>query len=143
MKTIKYTQKEKSCVRTHLTHLWAVMLLFMCVSCQTRYVERDIVHHDSIYITAWSVDTLIQRDSIHIRERGDTIEKVIYKYINNVHIRRDTIVQERVDTIAKVVTKVETKTIKKRDWLSCIGSLAVGIVIGFAILFFHKVNKKD
>jgi len=143
MKTIKCTQKEKSCVRTHFSHLWAVILLLMCVSCQTRYVERDIVHHDSIYITAWSVDTLIQRDSIHIREHGDTIEKIVYKYINNVHIRRDTIVQERVDTIAKVVTKVETKTIKKRDWLSCIGSLGIGIVIGFAILFFYKVSKKD
>lgn len=118
--------------------LLGVCAILMCVSCKTRYVERDIVHHDSIYITAWSVDTLIQRDSVHICERGDTVEKIVYKYINNVRIRRDTIVQERTDTISKVVTKVETKTVRKRDWLSCIGAFVIGIIIGLVICFSKR-----
>lgn len=132
---IKCTWKGRTRVKRSFTRLLGVCAVLMCVSCKTRYIERDIVHHDSIYITAWSVDTLIQRDSIHIRERGDTIEKVVYKYINNVRIRRDTIVQERTDTISKVVTKVETKTVRKRDWLPCIGAFAIGIIIGFVICF--------
>ena len=69
-----------------------------CTTVKEVEVVRDVYHHDSIYITAVSIDTLIQRDSVHTIERGDTIQTTIYKYIYKVRERTDTIFRDRVDT---------------------------------------------
>ena len=109
----------------------ALSTLSSCTT--TKVVEHEVIKHDSIYITALSVDTIMQRDSIHIRERGDTIEKVVYKYIYKVRERTDTMLVERTDTIVSIETKVEEKTRYKKDWLSIIGALVIGAIVGVII----------
>lgn len=109
----------------------ALSTLSSCTT--TKVVEHEVIKHDSIYITALSVDTILQRDSIHIRERGDTIEKVVYRYIYKVRERTDTMFMERTDTIVSIETKVEEKTRYKKDWLSIIGALVVGAIVGVII----------
>ena len=114
-----------------------VTILLMSITCsctRTIYQEHEVIKHDSIYVTALAVDTIIQRDSIHTIERGDTVRTVIYKYIYKVRERTDTCYVLRTDTVTKIETKVETKTVKKKDWLSIIGALCIGILIGIITL---------
>lgn len=106
----------------------------ICCSCtRTIYQDRDVYHHDSVYVTALAVDTIIQRDSIHTVERGDTIRTVIYKYIYKVKERIDTLYISKTDTMTIVETKVEEKTVRKKDWLSIIGAIVVGAIVGIII----------
>ena len=119
-----------------------VTILLMSITCsctRTIYQEHDIIHHDSIYVTALAVDTIIQRDSIHTIERGDTVRTVIYKYIYKVRERTDTCYVQHTDTVTMTETRVETKTVKKKDWLSIIGALCIGILIGIITLPFIRI----
>ena len=116
-----------------------VVLVLLLASCtRTVYQVRDVYHHDSVYVTAVSVDTVLMRDSIHTVEKGDTVATTIYKYIYKVKERTDTCYVEKVDTVTKVETIEREKVVRKRDWLSTIGALAIGIIIGFAILLLDK-----
>lgn len=128
-----YISEKKMRYTTFLAFV-AVLTFAMLSSCTTtKVVEHEVIKHDSIYITALSVDTILQRDSIHIRERGDTIEKVVYKYIYKVRERTDTMFVERTDTILSIETKVEEKTKYRKDWLSIIGAVVVGAIVGLVI----------
>lgn len=111
----------------------ALVLATLSSCTTTKFVEHEVIKHDSIYITAVSVDTILQRDSIHIRERGDTIEKVVYKYIYKVRERIDTMFVERTDTITKAEITTEVKTRYRKDWLSIIGALVIGAIVGVII----------
>lgn len=128
-----YISEKKMRYTTFLAFV-AVLTLAILSSCTTtKVVEHEVIKHDSIYITAVSVDTILRHDSIHIRERGDTIEKMVYQYIYKVKERTDTMFIERTDTITKTETKVEEKTKYRKDWLSIIGAIVVGAVVGIII----------
>ena len=116
----------------------AVLVILLSSCTRTVYQVRDVYHHDSVYVTAVSVDTVLMRDSIHTVERGDTVTTTVYKYIYKVRERTDTCYVEKVDTVTKVETIEREKVVRKRDWLSLIGALAVGIIIGFAIFLLDK-----
>ena len=122
--------------KVNMTMVALVLLLSSCT--RTVYQVRDVVHHDSVYVTAISVDTVLMRDSIHTVEKGDTVATTIYKYIYKVRERTDTCYILKVDTVTKVETIEREKVVRKRDWLSTIGALAVGIIIGFAILLLKR-----
>ena len=112
-----------------------ILLLSITCSCtRTIYQDRDVIHHDSIYVTALAVDTIIQRDSIHTIEYGDTVRTTIYKYVYKVKERTDTCYVQHTDTMTMTETRVETKTVKKKDWLSIIGALCIGILTGIITL---------
>ena len=128
-----YISERKMRYTTFLA-IMAVLTFAMLSSCTTtKVVEHEVIKHDSIYITALSVDTILQRDSIHIRERGDTIEKIVYKYIYKVRERADTCYISKTDTITNNVTKTEVKTRYRKDWLSIIGALVIGAIVGVII----------
>lgn len=110
----------------------AILLLSSCT--RTIYQDHEVIKHDSIYIAAVSVDTVMQRDSIHVVERGDTVTTTVYKYIYKVRERTDTCYVQHTDTVMMTETKEVTKTVKKKDWLSIIGALGIGILIGIITL---------
>ena len=122
--------------KVNMTMVALVLLLSSCT--RTVYQVRDVYHHDSVYVKAISVDTVLMRDSIHTIEKGDTVATTIYKYIYKVRERTDTCYILKVDTVTKVETIEREKVVRKRDWLSTIGALAVGIIIGFAILLLKR-----
>ena len=115
-----------------LTQMVALVLLLSSCT-RTVYQVRDVVHHDSIYVTAVSIDTVLMRDSIHTFEKGDTVTTTIYKYIYKVRERTDTAYIERTDTVTMTETVEREKVVKKRDWLSIIGAVVVGAIVGLII----------
>ena len=78
----------------------AGFVLIAMGSCKSvKYVPVETIRHDSIYITQHQKDSIYLHDSIHIREKADTIliEKWHTKYIEK--IKMDTLIQIERDTI--------------------------------------------
>ncbi len=112
---------------------WCIFFAWCLSSCtRTVYQDREVVRHDSIYVTALAVDTILQRDSIHVLERGDTVRITEFKYIYKVKERTDTFFRDRVDTflMKKNIVKYKTKTVKKKDWEFIFISFFLGLILG-------------
>ena len=106
----------------------AIVLLSSCT--RTIYQEREIVRHDSLYITSACVDTVIQRDSVRMLQEGDTVRIIETKYIYKLRERVDTCYKVRVDTVLKKEKVVEYKTeiVRKTDWGKCVWAFLIGAV---------------
>ena len=97
--------------------LWIVALLMLMSCAATRKASTEEVTDnyrsteklDSIFINAIQRDSIYLRDSIYVREKGDTlykyVEKIRYKYIT----RQDTITRYelKVDTVYRDSGRVE------------------------------------
>ena len=113
----------------------------ICSCTRTIYQDREVVRHDTTYISKFALDTVIQRDSILVLERGDTVYKTIQKYVYKVKERADTCYVQRTDTVLQTETKEVQKTVRKNDWLELVGGAAVAFLIGF--FFAPFVRKKE
>lgn len=114
----------------------AILFALVLSSCRTttEYIDREVVKHDSIYITAVSIDTIIQRDSIYTYERGDTVTTTVYKYIYKVRERTDTCYMERTDTVAVTNTVEVEKKVEVISWKGCLYAFVLGAVVAFLVL---------
>lgn len=76
-------------------------MLVTLAGCKTheRIVEVERVRTDTTYITKHQRDSIWLHDSIHVRERGDTVwmERWHTKYIER--LRHDTLYRARIDSI--------------------------------------------
>ena len=83
-----------------------VILLVSVFSCSPRIVEHIVTRRDTTYIEKVQVDSIYQRDSILVREKGDTV------FIYKEHIRdrwrfiHDTTYMGCVDSVFIEHTKV-------------------------------------
>lgn len=124
-----------------------MMLVFICGmiliafgSCKSvRYVPVETIKHDSIYITQHQKDSIWLHDSIHIKEKADTIliEKWHTKYIEK--ITKDTLIQIERDTIPQPYP-VEVEVPAQLSWwqetrlhLANIALLALAVFIAWKI----------
>lgn len=99
----------------HILWIVALLMLMSCTATRKASTEevtdnyRSTEKLDSIFINAIQRDSIYLRDSIYVREKGDTvykyIEKLRYKYVNSVDTLYRTIV--RVDTAYVDRTKLE------------------------------------
>lgn len=88
----------KGCLGTicMIATLVLTLLLCMCSCTTTKYVEvPGPTHTDTTYITKWQHDSIYQRDSIHVTERGDTV------LIDRWHTKYVTL--ERTDTMFHII----------------------------------------
>lgn len=111
-----------------------IIALVGFVSCRSiKYVPGESVRHDSIYITKHQRDSIFQRDSIYVREKGDTV--IIYKdkYIYVYNTKTDTIFRNTTDTITQVV-EVERELTKWQKFRMDAGGWALGVLL-ILILF--------
>lgn len=92
------------------------MLLSSCSTTKTVTKEVPVtvekVTRDTLLQTRWRVDTVMERDSIVVTQRGT--DRWRTKYV--MRVRVDTIFKSRVDTVPKVVTvtKETTKEVPMR-----------------------------
>ena len=66
---------------------------------RAQYVPVETVRRDSIYLTQIQRDSIYKYDSIHVRDKGDTVFVDRYKYLFVDKLRRDTLYVCRTDTI--------------------------------------------
>ena len=82
----------------------SLILVVLCAAgcCTTKVVEHIIHQRDTTYIERQKVDSLYRRDSVFVREKGDTVyiykEKIRdrYRYIH------DTVRLVKIDTVQAV-----------------------------------------
>lgn len=106
-----------------------IIALVGFVSCRSiKYVPVESVRHDSIYITKHQRDSIFQRDSIYVREKGDTV--IIYKdkYIYVYNNKTDTIFRNTTDTITQVV-EVERELTRWQKFRMDVGGWALGVLL--------------
>lgn len=117
----------------------ALLALAGITSCRSiKYVPVESVRHDSIYITKHQRDSIFQRDSIYVLEKGDTViiykDKYIYVY-NNI---TDTIYRNTTDTITQVV-EVERELTKWQKFRMDAGGWALGVLLILIIFGIGRI----
>ena len=114
-----------------------IVFCIMIVSCKsTEYIEVPIETIKTEYRNQLRIDTVVARDSVVIREKGDTVIFEKYKYVYRVKEIKDTI--NITDTIPVITTVEVTKEVNKlHTWqivLMCLGG-------GMIVLFAYNVGK--
>lgn len=120
-----------------LAFLIAISLLASCR--QVEYVTVENVRIDTTYITKWQKDSVWLHDSIHIKERGDTVMIERWHTQWRDRLRVDTIYQATHDTIPQPYPIETIKMVEKelswwqrlRLWIGNIGLLAILGFIGY------------
>lgn len=114
-----------------------VLLLSSCTT--TKYVEVPVDRVKIEYRDRTSIDTLIQNDSIIIKERGDTIFLEKYKYLYRTKEVRDTI--NVTDTITKVQTVEVVKEVNKIHNWQIILMVLGGVATAFGLYKLIRLIK--
>lgn len=121
----------------------AVALLSGCK--EIEYVPVVEHHTDSLYITQHLRDSIYLHDSIHVKEKGDTVLIERWHTAWRDRLRIDTVMESHTDTVPKPypvykVREVERKLTwwqKVRLWLANI--LLIGGAI--AVIVWHGKKK--
>lgn len=87
-----------------------VMLLFLLFlyGCRTEYVPVESVRYDSVMIEKLMRDSVFVRDSVYLKEKGDTIYKYKDRFVYVYKNRVDTFFAEKIREI-EVPVPVERK----------------------------------
>ena len=91
------------------------LVLYSIASCSPRIYERVVYQKDTTYVS--KVDSIYkyERDSVFVKEKGDTV----YKYVERIRYRDrykvDTLVKVKVDSVAVEHIK-EVKVEKPLSW---------------------------
>lgn len=77
---------------------WFSLVAFclMVCGCRTKYIPVESLRYDSLVVAKLVHDSVYVRDSVFVRERGDTVYKYKDKYVYVYKTRIDTFFAERV-----------------------------------------------
>ena len=85
--------------------------LNLAVSCSPKIYERVVYQHDTTYVQSVKVDSVFRKDSVFVREKGDTVfiykERIRDRYV----FRHDTLRLVKVDSVA--VERVKEVKVEK------------------------------
>lgn len=127
-----------------------LFVLALLASCkQVEYVTVEKVRNDTTYITKWQRDSVWLHDSIHVKEKGDTVLVEKWHTQWRDRLRVDTIYQATHDTIPQPYPIETVKLVEKdlnwwqrlRLWIGNIGLLAILGVIGYYGVKLCRVYK--
>lgn len=88
-----------------------VFILYMMASCKTEYIPIESVRYDSVFLEKIQKDSIFVKDSVYIRQKGDTVFKDKFIVVYKERLLRDTMLTVKTDSIP-VPVPVE----KKRTW---------------------------
>lgn len=130
-------RKSKITRRAFLCAVFLVSITLMsCRTVRTEYVpvEQHVYHTDTLRLSTERIDTIIERDSIALFIKGDTVLKTVFKERIKYRDRTDTVYKARVDTARiEIPIPVEKELSKWQKVKQDIGGMAIGI-ISFAVL---------
>lgn len=125
-------------MKTIKIQLMALTLLAVLVtSCGAARVHTQTIYvRDTTYISKVQVDSVYKRDSVFVKEKGDTIYKYVERYRDRYKFLRDTIYRYKVDSVyvdKERVVKVEKQLtawqrFKMRGFWALLAAMACWIV---------------
>ena len=123
-----------------------LFLLLLC-GCRTEYVPIESVRYDSVMIEKLMRDSVFVRDSVYLKETGDTIYKYKDRFVYVYKNRVDTFYAERVREI-EIPVPVERELswwervkLKYAEWM--FGVFFVLVIIYAARKWLKKLFKRE
>ena len=125
-----------------LAFITSVILLCLGLGgCSPRIYERVITQRDTTYIVKRDSVRFYDRDSIFIREKGDTIYQYVEKWRWRDRVRVDTIYRARVDSVFVDRIK-EVEVSKPLSWWENAKIRAFWYLLGAVLLLLLYVFRK-
>lgn len=123
--------------------VWLVLLVcVVMVGCRTLPEPVAVrVERDSIYLSRVERDSVFVRDSVTIREKGDTVYRDRWRVEYRERVLRDTAYIERNDTITNVVEVEKALTWWERTRMAA-GDVALLALVVLLIYLFLKNGTK-
>ena len=119
----------------------AILLCLVLASCSPKIYERVSYVHDTTYVSKIQVDSVFKRDSVFIKEKGDTVfiykEKIREKY----KLLYDTTYVSVHDTTLIEAVK-EVKVEKPLSWWQRLKLGAFPWLLGGVLLLLLYVFRK-
>lgn len=109
--------------------------------CRTKYVPVGTSRIDSIYLNKVYRDSIYLKDSIYIREKGDTVYVDKFKYLYKEVNKTDTFYVSHTDTVTKVV-EVEKELSRWQSFKMEFGGIAFGVCVGLILILVYKIYRK-
>ena len=91
------------------------VFLVMLSSCSPRVIEHIRYQHDTTYVEKVQIDSIYKRDSVYVKEKGDTIYIYKEKIRDRYKFLRDTVRVVKVDSVMVEHVK-EVQVEKKLSW---------------------------
>ena len=125
-----------------LIYILTIFLMSGICSCRSiQYVPVESVKYDSVYLNKLVRDSIYERDSIYIRESGDTVYKYRDRYIYRNKLVRDTMYISSTDSIP-VPYPVEKQLTRWQSFKMSVGGYAVVILsLGLIGLIIYVIRK--
>ena len=112
---------------------WVLLFLFLC-GCRTEYVPVESVRYDSLMIEKLMRDSVFVRDSVYLKEKGDTIYKYKDKYVYVYKNRVDTFYMEKIRErevpvpVERKLTWWERVKLEYAEWV-------FGMIVAIALVY--------
>lgn len=125
--------------------LCLVSVLSGCKRIEYVQVPVETVRTDTAYVSKVDRDSIYVRDSVIVREAGDTVRITKWRYVYKDRIVRDTVFRQRVDSIPEIVA-VERELTRWEKTKQEAGGVAIGVigaaVVAWAVWLIVKMRKK-
>ena len=121
-------------MRNILYALVAAVLVSAICSCRSvKYVPVETVRHDTLYINKVRRDSIVKYDSVHVREKGDTVWLEKYRYLFVDKWRTDTLYVNRTDSV-QVPYPVERKLTRWQRFRMEVGGFTFFTLVALALV---------
>lgn len=126
-----------------------VMLLFLLLlcGCRTEYVPVESVRYDSVMIEKLMRDSVFVRDSVYLKEKGDTVYKYKDRFVYVYKNRVDTFFAEKIREI-EIPVPVERKLtwwervkLNYAEWVIAV-LVAIALVYALRQWLARKIRKE-
>jgi hypothetical protein len=126
-------------------YIWIVVgiaLLLLFGSCRSiRYVPVETIRTDSLYLTRTRTDSIHIKDSVYIREKGDSV------FVDKWHIvYRDRMIRDTAYIEKEKELEVPYPVEKELTWWQKtkleLGEFSIGIILILLIVVIWLVKKK-
>lgn len=120
-----------------LTLCTLVLVLFGCK--HTEYIPIETVRNDTTYISKFSVDTVMVKDSVIIEKRNDTVFNTRWKTEYKVKMLTDTLYKFKTDS---VTVTVPVEVVKEKAYIPKVMWWLVGFglvsIIAWIVWFYKR-----
>ena len=128
--------------------MWiCVLFLFLCGCGTTEYVPVESVRYDSVMIEKLMRDSVFVRDSVYLKEKGDTVYKYKDRFVYVYKNRVDTFFAEKIREI-EVPVPVERKLtwwervkLNYAEWVIAV-LVAIALVYALRQWLARKIRKE-
>ena len=124
------------CAMVFLAVVMTVLLLLILAGCSPKVIEPIAHKRDTTYVEHTQIDSIYRRDSIFVKERGDTVYIYKERIRDQYKLFRDTVTVVRIDSVAyealkevKVIQPISTwKQVKIRAFWPLLLALAAALI---------------